>query len=64
MHFQLNMPDNGRKNIFKDRQTTKKVPVIFLDVKVSFLTLAKLRNVQCMYLAFKKLLKSSKKCQQ
>ena len=34
MYLQVKMPQNHRKNIFKDKQTTNKVPVIFLDVKV------------------------------
>ena len=34
MHFQVKMPENGRTNIFRDNQTTKKVPPMFLDVKV------------------------------
>ena len=28
------MPENGRKNIFSDNETTNKVPMIFLDAKV------------------------------
>ena len=54
------MLQNSRKNIFRVKQTTNKVPLIFLDVKV----LLRKRNnyifglsqqtikVQCMYLAF------------
>ena len=34
MHFQVKMPENGRKKIFRDEQTTNKVQLIFLDVKV------------------------------
>ena len=34
IHFQVNMADNGRNNIFKDKQTTNQVPLMFLDVKV------------------------------
>ena len=34
MHFQVKMPENGRKYIFRDKQPTKKVPVMFVDVKV------------------------------
>ena len=34
MHLQVNIPDNGRKNIFKDKQTAKNVPLIFLDLNV------------------------------
>ena len=28
------MQENGRKNLFKDKQTTKKVLLVFLDVKM------------------------------
>ena len=28
------MQENGRKNIFRYKQTTNKVPLMFLDVKV------------------------------
>ena len=28
------MPENGRKNNFRDKQTTNKVPLIFSDVKM------------------------------
>ena len=34
MHFEVKMPQNGRKNIFRDKQTKNKVPLMFLDVKV------------------------------
>ena len=34
MHFQVKMAENGRKNIFRDKQTTSKAPLMFLDVKV------------------------------
>ena len=34
MYFQVKMPGKGRKNIFRDKQTTNKVPLMFLDVKV------------------------------
>ena len=34
MHFQMEMPENGRKNIFQDKQTTNKAPQTFFDVKV------------------------------
>ena len=34
MNFEVKMPQNGRKNIFRDKQTTKKVPLTFLDVQV------------------------------
>ena len=34
MHFQFKIPENGRKNIFRDKETTNMVPLMFLDVKV------------------------------
>ena len=34
MYFQVEIPESGTKNIFRDKQTTKKVPLMFLDVKV------------------------------
>ena len=34
MHFKVKMPENDRKNIFRDKQTTNKVPLMFLDVRV------------------------------
>ena len=34
MHFQVKMPDNGRKNTFRDKQVANKGPLMFLDLKV------------------------------
>ena len=34
MHFQVKTSENGRKNIFRDKQTKNKVPLMFLHVKV------------------------------
>ena len=34
MHFHFEMHENHRKNRFRDKQTTKKVPLMFLDVEV------------------------------
>ena len=34
MHFQIRMRQNLKKNIFRDKQSTNKVPMIFLNVKV------------------------------
>ena len=34
MHFQVKMLGNGRKKIFREKTTTKKVQLMFLDVKV------------------------------
>ena len=33
MHFQVKMPENGRKNVSREKQTIKKVPLMFLDYK-------------------------------
>ena len=33
MNFQVKMLENGRKNIFKENETTNKVALMFLDVK-------------------------------
>ena len=33
MTFSFKVPENGRKKIFRNKQTTKNVPLIFLDVK-------------------------------
>ena len=32
MHFQVKIPENGTKNIFREKQTINKV-LMFLDVK-------------------------------
>ena len=34
MHLQVKMPGNGGRNIFRDKQTTNKIALMFLDVKV------------------------------
>ena len=35
MYFQVKMPQNGsKKKTFRDKQTTNKVPRMFLDVKL------------------------------
>ena len=34
MYLQVKTPENGTKNVFRDKQTTKKVPVSFLDAKI------------------------------
>ena len=34
MYFQVKMLENGRKNIFRDKKTVNKVPLLFLHVKV------------------------------
>ena len=34
MYLQVKMLQNGTKNVFSDEQTTNKVPLVFLDVKV------------------------------
>ena len=34
MYLQVTMQENGRKDIFREMQTTNKVQLIFLDVKM------------------------------
>ena len=34
MSFQVKMPENGRKKIFREKETRNKVPLMFLDIKV------------------------------
>ena len=34
MYLQVQMPQNGTKKIFSDKQRTNKVPQMFLEVKV------------------------------
>ena len=34
MHFQVKLTENGRKSRFREKETTNKVPLIFLDVKL------------------------------
>ena len=34
MHFEVQMPENGRKMVFRAKQTTTKLPVIFLNGRV------------------------------
>ena len=34
MNFHVKISENGRNNIFREKQTKKKVPLPFLDVKV------------------------------
>ena len=58
MHFQVKMRENGRKNIFREKQTTNKVPLMVLDVEVRkgnncvFGVCQRTIKVQCTYLAF------------
>ena len=59
MRFQLKKPENGRKNIFRHKETTNNTPLMFLDVKVHterynfiFRLCQETRKVQSMYLAF------------
>ena len=33
MHFQVKISENGGKTIFREKQTMRKVPLMFLDVK-------------------------------
>ena len=34
MYVQVKVPENGKKNIFRDKETTNKIPLMFLDVNV------------------------------
>ena len=34
MHFQVKMEENSRKNMIGDKQTTNKIPLMFLDPEV------------------------------
>ena len=34
MHFHVKMPENGRNDKFRDKETTTNVALIFLDVRV------------------------------
>ena len=34
MHFQVKIPGNGRNTLFSYMETTNKVPLMLLDVKV------------------------------
>ena len=34
MHSEVKMPQNGTKDIFRDKQTRNKEPLMFLDAKV------------------------------
>ena len=34
IHLQVKKPENGRIKVLSDKQATRKVPLMFLDVKV------------------------------
>ena len=34
IHFPVKIPENGRKNISREKKAINKVPLMFLDVKV------------------------------
>ena len=34
MHFHVKMPQNGKKNIFREEETKNKIPLMFLDAKI------------------------------
>ena len=34
MHLQVKTPQNGRTRVFREKQATSKVPLIFLNVKM------------------------------
>ena len=57
MHFQFNLPEGGKKNTFRDKEVTNKLPLMSLNVQ---LLTQKVRiaffdsvNKQARYLAFK-----------
>ena len=59
IYFQVKMTENGKKNIFRDKQTTKKIPLILSTLKCFpkgsnyvFGFYQKTTKVQFMYLAF------------
>ena len=61
------MPENGSKNIFREKQRNKKVSLMFFDVKVltewlefHFLILSTKKQGTLLYLAFQNLKTSSK----
>ena len=68
MYFQVEMLKNARKDIFRAKQTTNKVPLMskwLLKGKNCIIKLCQEKNkVQCVYLAFENLKMRSKKGQQ
>ena len=72
MHFEVPMQKNVSKMVFKAKQKTTKLPVMFLNGKVLkykdsnyvFEVVQPRRKVQCMDLAFENLKIRSKKPQQ
>ena len=34
MYFEVKVPEKGRNNIFRDEQTTNKIPLMLLDVNM------------------------------
>ena len=60
MHFQVKMPENGRKNIFRDNQKGRKIPLMFLDttdvLMEKYYVLGRCHEtskVQCFYLSIR-----------
>ena len=71
MHFHNKMPENGKQNIFSDKQTTNMVSLMFFDVKIltknyqiSFFDSVKKQATYSLYSALKNLKITSKKCQE
>ena len=71
MVFQVKMPENGGKNIFREKQITTRYRKCFQVMKCLrksndcvFGLIQQTIEVQCMYLAFKEVEIRSKKIQQ
>ena len=67
MHFQVKMRPKGRETIFSHMQTTNNLTLIFYrywsdyeKVKIPFFDFVDTSKVECMYLAFKILVITSK----
>lgn len=67
MHFLVKLPETGRKNMCRDKRTTNKALLKFLDLtflqkdKNSVFRLCKqARKIECMYLAFENVKINSK----
>ena len=68
MHFQVKLPHNGRKNIFRKKETTKKEPLKLLkflqkDKNCVFGLCQQTSKVQFIHVAFEHHIISSKQGQ-
>ena len=60
MHLQIKMPQNRRNNVFRSKQTIKKVPLMFSDVKnLKEMAFSRDINKQARYKAFLQHLKKN-----